>query len=212
MVDFDVFFQRSSAVPDNRFPRKTCLSDHDESMMDSLGSFKSLLMKGNQSLNVRSASRQDGYEKRGRARDMRNPSDAYPLHYSSDMVKHENKNASSHRVSRSKPPVQPKDTHNKPGDQLGKTRAEIRRARAARNRSSARRSRLRKKAENQRDIEEATRVEKQNESLKHRVNELKEKVVGLQKMAQALGLVDVQQGSSSVVTGMQMEYPRTQRY
>lgn len=70
----------------------------------------------------------------------------------------------------------------------GKTRAEIRRARAARNRCSARRSRLRKKAENERDKEKAMVVERRNATLKRRVAELRDKMVGLQRVVAALGL------------------------
>lgn len=69
-----------------------------------------------------------------------------------------------------------------------KSRAEIRRARAARNRSSARRSRLRKKAESERDKENAQLVEKRNALLKEQVRELHEKMISLQRVAEALGL------------------------
>lgn len=71
-----------------------------------------------------------------------------------------------------------------------KSRAEIRRARAIRNRSSARRSRLRKKAESERDKERAADVEKRNATLKVRVDELRSKMMSLQKVAKDLGICE----------------------
>lgn len=74
------------------------------------------------------------------------------------------------------------------------TRAEVRRARAARNRSSARRSRLRKKAETQRDLDNAFQVERRNAALKARVDALRNKIVGLQKIVHTLGLGELDGG------------------
>lgn len=96
-------------------------------------------------------------------------------------------------------------------EQIAKTRAEIRRARAARNRSSARRSRQRKKAENQRDMEKACLVERQNETLKRRVADLREKMMGLQKIANAFGLSDPQQSDAIGDSGPVMEFPEIER-
>lgn len=96
-------------------------------------------------------------------------------------------------------------------EQVAKTRAEIRRARAARNRSSARRSRQRKKAENERDMEKACLVERQNETLKRRVAELRDKMTGLQKIANALGLSDVQQSDATGDSGPVMELSENER-
>lgn len=210
MVDFDVLLQRSSSVPANRLPCTSYTLDHEENLMDSLGSFKSVLLKGNQSLHVRTHERGQ-VQSREHIQFMSNTSHSHQIPLSQSMVKHGKMDTSSHRVGRSKPPTQPRDSQAKPPDQVGKTRAEIRRARAARNRSSARRSRLRKKAENQRDMEQATLVQRQNESLKHRLNELKERVMNLQKVANALGLADGQHGNLSAGAGTQMEFTHAQR-
>lgn len=52
---------------------------------------------------------------------------------------------------------------------------------------------MRKKAETQRDMEKARMVEQQNEDLKCRVKELRDRIVGLQKVCQALGIEEEEQ-------------------
>lgn len=90
------------------------------------------------------------------------------------------------------PPEEHASNLNRPpsGAMPSRSRAEIRRARAARNRCSARRSRLRKKAETQRDLDNANQVERRNVALKARVDMLRNKMVRLKKIVQALGLGD----------------------
>lgn len=88
------------------------------------------------------------------------------------------------------PATHARDSSSPPPPEPAKTRAEIRRARAARNRSSARRSRLRKKAETARDLEKAEQVELQNENLKQRVSDLRDRMNSLQRIVTSLGLAD----------------------
>lgn len=107
-----------------------------------------------------------------------------------------------------KPPLGPRRRAGKTSEEIARTRVAIRRARAARNRASARRSRLRKKAECQRDMERAISVQEQNESLKRRVAELRDKADNLRKVAVALGLTnELQQSEEESVNGSITKLP-----
>lgn len=197
MVDFEMLLHTSAPGPCTLYPYRPLVPQQGVSAFDSLGSFNSVLHKGSAGLSIRSTQRRSENRSRGQADLIKNYSQGSQLHLSPSCRDPLQTSESGHRsrlptrrASGAKPPTQPKDGVTKVSDQVAKTRAEIRRARAARNRSSARRSRLRKKAENQREKEKASLVEKQNETLKQRVIELREKMLSLQKIANALGLVD----------------------
>lgn len=211
MVDFDVLLHTSAPAPHTLYPYRPLLSEHGASAVDSLGSFNSVLHKASLASYVRTTQRQLQGHPREQVQLVGIQSQGYQIPPSRGHQDVLQDRTSAQRVSGAKPPTQPKEGATGASDQVPKTRAAIRRARAARNRSSARRSRLKKKEENQRDMEKATTVEKQNETLRQRVIELREKMLNLQKIANALGLVDTQQGDSSSDAGSLIEPLETQR-